>query len=79
MQGRPLQSPSHSMLTLKLGIFSLKGVRGSCQMGFQPSLMKVSPLSTVLPPATKGDQLPQGLLLSPQTQASSVERPGVLM
>lgn len=48
-------------------------------MGFHPNLMKVSPEVSTFAPATYGDQLPTGLALVPQTQASSVPTPGGLM
>ena len=51
--GRPLQpSPSHSIFTPHFGISFLNGVASSRYIGFQPSLMKLSPLSFTLVPAT---------------------------
>ena len=78
-QGSPLQCPSHTISTPHVGILSRNGVVGSRYIGFQASLMNVSPFLFVLAPATKGDQLPHGFWLDPHTHASSVETPGGLM
>lgn len=51
-QGSPLQCPSHTISTPHVGILSRNGVVGSRYIGFQASLMKVSPFLSVLAPAT---------------------------
>lgn len=51
-QGSPLQCPSHTISTPHVGILSRNGVVGSRYIGFQASLMNVSPFLSVLAPAT---------------------------
>jgi len=70
-QGRPVQSPvTHSILIPNVG--GVFACQEPVKIGFQLIIENVEPSALVFPPATYGDQLPNGFVPSPQIQASSV-------
>lgn len=76
--GVPLQpGPEHTILIPKVGVVWAKDE--PVYSGFHPILAKVLPLPSVFAPATYAAQLPSGFDPSPQMQASSTVRPGVLI
>jgi hypothetical protein len=78
LQGMPLQLPlGQSILRPKFG--GLDARPDPIHSGFQAIFRKVSPLLTVLAPATKGVQLPKGWLDVPHLHPRLPGVPGPLI